>query len=937
MPSSRAPWWLYLVAAFYVSFFVFGTYCKFWEPESEGFRFEHVGAHMILQEVTPNSPADAAGLRPGDRIVSVNGRAIETSLDWVVVHANMELNRPLVFKFGRDDGTYQIVLTLKRRLWGYLTPADRVLLLAWKGAQLLTLILALILAFTRPRDPSALWGAWFLATVATLEFATVAMSEFTVPKGRVAVWRHLPMPLSILVLIPLIFPPIGATAFSFFASFPRKLPHARSAMLLVWILTLTAFLTQFPWNYNSLFHPESVTSPQWVWPVPAAVLVSVVSVISGLVVLIVNYRRLTDANERRRVRVLVMGLAMAVVAGTPLVVVTAPVMKGILSPHLMSLFRSPTVQMAGIFCLLALPSSFAFGILRHRLFDIRVMIRQGLRYAVARGVLLYLVPACLAALLVDVSWHRDQTLASVSAQRGWQYAVVIGLAWFAHHKRGKWMEALDRRFFRERYNAERILHETVEEVRLLPNIKEAGPRIVTRVESALHPQFIALMMRERSDTIYSCYASAPPGIQIPYLASESKLMSAFRLFAKPLHTSPESAWLREQLPYAETEFLRQSQIDLMVPVSLNSGDHEAFLVLGPKKSEEPYSGEDNELLLAISHSLGVLLAKPTSLSGFGSAECPNCGIVYDSGTARCASDGMALHLSTLPRLLNQRYRLDCRLGRGSMGTVYRVWDSSLHRQAAVKLIREELVANAEAAERFRREAKAAAAITHGNFVTLYDFVIDSDNRAFLVMELLSGLTLRRQLKEHGAFSLEHILQILRGLCPALAVAHQRGLVHRDLKPENIFLVANDARIIPKILDFGLAKFLWASTAATTANTSDGVLVGTPQYMSPQQLEGAPVSPQWDLWALTVITYEMLTGVHPFVGIHNSVAALHNAILSGQFTPLENHLPRAPKNWKEFFDQGFSRYPEFRPSSATQFMLNWEQTFVAPAAKSQANL
>ena len=267
-----------------------------------------------------------------------------------------------------------------------------------------------------------------------------------------------------------------------------------------------------------------------------------------------------------------------------------------------------------------------------------------------------------------------------------------------------------------------------------------------------------------------------------------------------------------------------------------------------------------------------------------------------------------------------------------MGTVYSALDTALERQVALKLIREDLVSSPEAAERFRREAKAAAAITHPNLVTLHDFAVDAGNRAFLVMELLPGITLRQQLQQ-GRLSCERMLEIVRGVCSALAVAHQRGLVHRDLKPENIILAHNDGRYVPKVLDFGVAKFVGSSDATmqATVDTGAGVLIGTPQYMSPEQLKGEPVSPHWDLWALAVITYEMLAPAHPF-GSAASVAALHNAILSGQFTPITVYLPEAPLRWQEFFDRTLSLKEARRPASASEFLSDCERTFAIEDAQ-----
>ena len=201
------------------------------------------------------------------------------------------------------------------------------------------------------------------------------------------------------------------------------------------------------------------------------------------------------------------------------------------------------------------------------------------------------------------------------------------------------------------------------------------------------------------------------------------------------------------------------------------------------------------------------------------------------------------------------------------------------------------------------------------------------------MELLPGINLRQRIQQDGHLACDRALSIVRGVGAALTVAHQRGLVHRDLKPENIFLVEDRGRDLPKVLDFGLAKFVGeqqADTRAATVDTGAGVLVGTPQYMSPEQLKGKPVAPGWDLWAMTIILYEMLTGAYPF-GRHESVAALHDAILAARFAPVDRHLPQAPLRWQEFFAHNLAADARRRATSAAEFLSSCEQTFGLEAA------
>jgi serine/threonine protein kinase len=363
---------------------------------------------------------------------------------------------------------------------------------------------------------------------------------------------------------------------------------------------------------------------------------------------------------------------------------------------------------------------------------------------------------------------------------------------------------------------------------------------------------------------------------------------------------------------------------LLVPIAMAGGVREAMLALGMKRSEEPYSRADEELLQAIASSLSFLLGFATgtvALGGF--EECPQCGSCYESGAGHCANEGALLTPVPVPRTLARRYQLEKRLGRGGMGTVYQAHDTALERKVAVKMIREDLLYSKEASQRFQREARAAAAFSHPNVVTVHDFGVEAGTRAYLVMELLQGRTLRQELEAGYKMPARQVLEIVRGVCAGLEAAHRENLVHRDLKPENVFLANTGSSETVKILDFGIAKFVPHVTQATVDRETIGIL-GTPQYMSPEQLKGEIIAPGWDLWAVGVIAYEMLTGTHPF-GSGNPATAQF-AIVEGRFRAITEAIPGAPEQWQEFFSRAFAPSPGNRPGSATALAVALEQAF-----------
>ena len=219
------------------------------------------------------------------------------------------------------------------------------------------------------------------------------------------------------------------------------------------------------------------------------------------------------------------------------------------------------------------------------------------------------------------------------------------------------------------------------------------------------------------------------------------------------------------------------------------------------------------------------------------------------------------------------YQILAKLGEGGMGEVYRATDTTLGRDVALKVLPATLARDPARIERFRREARAVAALNHPHIVTIYS-VEHAEGVHFLTMELVEGESLDRKVMSTG-LPVGQILTLAMEIADALAAAHEKGIVHRDLKPGNIMVTAA-GRV--KVLDFGLAKMAAdsASEQETIAQTSEGVVLGTMPYMSPEQVEGRAVDARTDIFSLGVVLYELSTGSRPFAG--RSQAALVSAIL-----------------------------------------------------------
>jgi serine/threonine-protein kinase len=250
--------------------------------------------------------------------------------------------------------------------------------------------------------------------------------------------------------------------------------------------------------------------------------------------------------------------------------------------------------------------------------------------------------------------------------------------------------------------------------------------------------------------------------------------------------------------------------------------------------------------------------------------CPSCGQSFSAESAFCPFDGSKLERGALESardpLVGQkvegRYEIQALLGEGGMGQVYEVRHLSLDRHFAMKVLRRELTRDAELPGRFIDEARATASIHHPNIVQITDFGVLPDGLPYFVMELLRGETLGRVIKAGGPIPAGRAVRILEQVASALGAAHAAGVVHRDLKPENIFLVGGmaggQASDDVRVVDFGAAKIVGSSRV-----TRQGIVFGTPHYMSPEQASGHPVDHRADIYALGVIMYEMFTGRVPF--------------------------------------------------------------------------
>ena len=268
------------------------------------------------------------------------------------------------------------------------------------------------------------------------------------------------------------------------------------------------------------------------------------------------------------------------------------------------------------------------------------------------------------------------------------------------------------------------------------------------------------------------------------------------------------------------------------------------------------------------------------------------------------------------RVLDGRYQMEMRVGEGGMAYVYRAKDRETGRMVAVKVLMSRLAGDAEAIARLRREAELAMRLDHPNVCGILA-IGQATGLPYLVMPFLEGETLSRRETRHGPMPSALAVSLLRQLCRGLQHAHDKGVLHRDLKPENVMLVPGEhpGQERAVVMDFGLAKERIAGEEIMKL-TATGIVLGTPEFMSPEQIRGKPLDPRSDVFALGVLAFELLTGKLPFEG--NTAQETMLAHLTGQPIRLRQANPKLPVELERVIAKSIAHRAEERYQSMGDF-------------------
>jgi hypothetical protein len=612
--------------------------------------------------------------------------------------------------------------------------------------------------------------------------------------------------------------------------------------------------------------------------------------------------------------------------------------------------------------LMSVPVTSTYSVLVEHVLDVKLVVRKTLRYALTRHGIGALTVVPFASLAWYLYHHRSESLTALFA--GPRPVVLIGLSvlgLLGLAARRTLLDAIDRRFFRERFDARRTLAALVESTRKVTALHELSGLMGREIDRALHVDGISVLIRD------------PAGLALVALEETRRpLPTSWTLAqlaagcAEPfeVNLSHQRSPLR-RLPEQEREWLSDAGVRLLVPMLDRDATLIGLIALGEKRSELPFDSDDLELLgaLAAAGALTVenlLLRAQTPLpdrrSGDGptipigesfglvltgdelALECPRCRTFHAPGSERCDSCAGALVPGPVPYVLAGKFRMQSLLGSGGMGVVYLAADLTLDRLVAIKTLPR---VSPEYVMRLRREARAAAAVSHPNLATIFG-VETWRGTPMLIFEFVQGGTLADRLLIR-TYPPDGVIRLGLTLSDVMDRAHQAGVIHGDIKPSNIGFQPDDTI---KLLDFGVARLvrgsvstiphdgrpiadadtqatgnIWASKPGPDATR----LFGTLAYLSPEALGGDPPNPAFDLWSLALVMYESLIGRNPFVG--SSALDTVRRINEGTLPDLQREAPSCPPRLAAFLKQALSRDPAARPVTAKEFQARLQQVTV----------
>src|SRR5262245_2141885 len=878
--------------------------------KEQGWDAEQSGNAWIITQVDESGPA-AGILKPGDKLAAIFGdsRAATIGPQLYLTKARAGTEYEITVDRGGELRTEKLQLISRTdRDALYLSIGELVEAFGF-------LFIGVLIAVVKPGER--------IARLAFLNTVLVAMYVFALASNSEGGTVYPPL-FGFAVMLYVVAPFQWVGGYLFYSSFPFEVKRSGFWRILDWSLISGSVLLWIPMTLSRLIlvmPEETARSVAYRYPraveflgepVHAAYSIFILfSIASILLTVSWNYRSLSEGDLRRRIRWVAWG---AVVGLLPMF--TINIVKSLLSASETSRQLETGIFVANRICdLLAImiPVTIAYAIIKHRVLGVRVALRIGLQYMLAKNVLRAVLALPVVGLVLTVIANPNSTVTDLLfSGPAKPNLLLLVLVMLCLRYRPVMTDIIDRRFFLESYRQEQILIDLAESIQKLETIPAISRLLGQQIDQALHPQALYIFYRFEAEQDFSVLRTSP-GLGSEFrLPGEGTLVS---LLEERRSSITEHEWERRIEP-SERTWLEKLQVRVVVPII--GTDHRllGMLLLGEKKSEEPYLHKDLLLLETVSTQIGVVcenltlrerVSRERQLQTYMRArledrqisivkECPKCGTCYDSDVSVCAVDGTEL-TTNLPveRVIQGKYRLEKFIGRGGMGTVYLASDLRLGRKVAIKVMAASLFHNRTARRRFAREAHACARLDHPNIVRIHDFGDLDGGGAFLVLEYIPGMSLRMELPTVRGRPTK-IANILSQVLDGVERAHFNGLIHRDLKPENILLRPTPNRLIVKVVDFGLAQIREIEPDGSAQQSTQESWGGTIGYMAPEQCFGYETDGRADIYSLGVITLELLCGVAPYQ------KASHSRLMTG----LQDFVSSLPTSLGRQLDAVLSR-------------------------------
>lgn len=879
--------------------------------------FTYSRATRLVGAVIPGSPAERAGVAIGDRVVTWNGNAVGPDINPLFFAS---ANQPVPLVVERNGGTHELTVTpitqeAMRREAGLTLDTINGYLFFPLHVWMIGLSVALLLL--RSDDKNARLASMSLAFWAG-GVVIFSLTGFGAILDRIPSALHLP-----LIVIDAVF---VAGFFAINLHFAITFPSDRVRVHRAW--EVLSYLAALPIFIETLAHgmrrlAGDVGPAQLPWR-NAYATIGMLMLLAALVTLGVRFARMQDVNTRRRIKLIFLALLPG----------SAAFVLGFFAETAARLLHTPATIIGS--------AIFAYAVIRHRLFNVRVLVRRSLQYALAKGTLLTVMSLPVIALGAFLWVHRGESLATLLTGTPAFYVLLILPLVLVIRFRKRLLEALDRRFFREQYDARHLLLHVVSIIRGGSDMLGLSRAALDEIDRALHPKHISLWQLDPdAAALHRGFSRGEiETFELEPLPRNSTLATLLSTDDDPLDVySRHTRAFLQRLPEPERQWLARSEANLIVPLLIEKR-LVGLMVLGERKSEEPYSREDRELLRTLGAQLAFTLdytrlKQSPSLVWSPSTSsapihlhmsdvlqlCPRCGRCYAPEETKCETDDSSLvPESGVPRMIEDKYVITRLLGRGGMGSVYLATQTRLNRPVAIKVLLSHLVGSASMRTRFEREARIVARLRHPAIVTIHDFGVLPSGHAYLVMEHLDGETLRKTIMS-GAQSFDSVIALLRPVFDAVDAAHRAGVVHRDLKPENIMIVRDhDGRLTPRVLDFGLAKMtgpIGENDATQVQSGQSAGVVGTLMYMAPEVLSGQLADAKADQYSLAIIAYELLAGEHP-LGMATDLASVVRGHTDLPMIPIRDRA-RLSREAGDAIDRALAKKPADRFGSVGEFV------------------